>query len=217
MKTGKTTNRCIKVCIATFLAMFTFSKCYICSAFQTPSTIEECESKISENNTEIELCERIKTNLHTTAEAMRQQSNYDAEFVGGLSAEWIEQNDYQQNLLDENKDLYSVLEALRLAKQKFVGNFKITYYCTENYHHICNNGNAFTTATGTVPTPGRTIAVDPKKIPYGTKVVIDGHTYIAEDCGGAIKGNKIDICVTTHSEALQKGVRYNVPVYILEE
>lgn len=47
--------------------------------------------------------------------------------------------------------------------------------------------------------------MDPSVIPYGTEVVIDGHTYIAEDCGGAVTDNHIDIVVGTHQEALEKG------------
>lgn len=89
-----------------------------------------------------------------------------------------------------------------------LGEYKITYYCKENYPHICNDGDASRTATGTTPTAGRTIAVDPDVIPYGTEVVINNHTYIAEDCGGAINGKRIDICVDTHEEALQCGVDY---------
>lgn len=94
-----------------------------------------------------------------------------------------------------------------------LGEFTITHYCKENYPHICNDGDATQTATGTVPTAGRTIAVDPSVIPYGSEVVIDGHTYIAEDCGGAIKGNRIDIVVDTHSEALQLG-KYTTEVFM---
>ena len=61
------------------------------------------------------------------------------------------------------------------------------------------------TATGAKATAGRTIAVDPKMIPYGSKIYIDGHEYIAEDCGGAIKENRIDVYFDTHSEALKFG------------
>ena len=61
------------------------------------------------------------------------------------------------------------------------------------------------TATGTKAKAGRTIAVDPSVIPYGTEVIINGHTYIAEDCGGAIKGDKIDVFFDTHEEALKFG------------
>ncbi len=62
----------------------------------------------------------------------------------------------------------------------------------------------------------RTIAVDPTVIPYGSKVVINGQVYVAEDCGGAIKKNRIDIYVGSHAEAETKGV-YETEVYLLEE
>ena len=85
---------------------------------------------------------------------------------------------------------------------------KITAYCIEEYPHICNNGDASTTATGTKPCPGRTVAVDPSVIPYFSNVIINGHTYIAEDCGGTVKGNRVDIVFATHQEALDFGVQY---------
>lgn len=93
------------------------------------------------------------------------------------------------------------------------GHYTITYYCNEKYPHTCNAGPPYKTATGTEPTPGRTIAVDPSDIALGAHVVIDGHEYVAEDTGGAVDGKHIDILVNTHAEALQLGTRYNVPVY----
>lgn len=63
------------------------------------------------------------------------------------------------------------------------------------------------TATGTQATAGRTIAVDPSVIPYGTYITIDGVTYVAEDRGGAVKGAEVDIFFDTHEEALQWGKR----------
>lgn len=72
------------------------------------------------------------------------------------------------------------------------------------------------TATGTVPKVGRTIAVDPKVIPYGTQVYIEGMgTYTAEDCGGAIKGNIIDIFMATKEECRAWG-RRKVQIQILK-
>lgn len=94
------------------------------------------------------------------------------------------------------------------SDSKNIKRYKLTAYCCENYPHICNNGDSTYTATMTTPTPGRTVAVDPTVIPYGSKVVINGHTYIAEDCGGAIKGNRIDVLFSTHEEALQFGIQY---------
>lgn len=97
----------------------------------------------------------------------------------------------------------------------YLGDFTITYYCTENYPHICGGGG--TTASGTQVTPYQTAAVDTSVIPFGTKLYIEGVGYrIAEDRGGAVKGNKIDLAVTTHGEALSLGVDRSVKVYIVE-
>ena len=79
----------------------------------------------------------------------------------------------------------------------------LTAYCP--CMKCCGKTNGIT-ATGTQATQGRTIAVDPNVIPYGTEVVIEGMgTYIAEDCGGAVKGNKIDVFFSTHEEAVKFG------------
>ncbi|MCR8744062.1 SH3 domain-containing protein [Romboutsia lituseburensis] len=71
------------------------------------------------------------------------------------------------------------------------------------------------TATGTTPKWG-TIAVDPSVIPYGTKVYIPmfDKVFIAEDCGGAIKGNKIDIFMNSEQECVNFG-RKNIEIKIL--
>lgn len=63
------------------------------------------------------------------------------------------------------------------------------------------------TATGTTATEGRTIAVDPDVIAYGTVVYIDGQAYVAEDCGGGIRGNQIDLFFDSHEDAVQWGVQ----------
>lgn len=62
----------------------------------------------------------------------------------------------------------------------------------------------------------KVIAVDPKVIPLGTQVWVEGYGYaIAGDTGGAIKGNKIDVFIPTHDEAMQWGVK-KVKIKILE-
>ena len=57
------------------------------------------------------------------------------------------------------------------------------------------------TSTGSRAVQGRTIAVDPSVIPYGTHVLINGVEYVAEDCGGNIKGRRIDVYFADHDEA----------------
>lgn len=73
--------------------------------------------------------------------------------------------------------------------------------------HPSRQGTGFVqkTSTGTIPQQGRTIAVDPSVIPLGSEVVINGNSYIAEDTGGGIKGNRIDIFFSSHQEALNWG------------
>lgn len=64
------------------------------------------------------------------------------------------------------------------------------------------------TSTGTKPKWG-VIAVDPKVIPYGSIVYIPEFNkfFVAEDCGGAIKGNRIDIFMISRSDCVNWGIR----------
>ncbi|WP_018133062.1 3D domain-containing protein [Effusibacillus pohliae] len=72
------------------------------------------------------------------------------------------------------------------------------------------------TSTGKRATEGRTIAVDPRIIPYGSKVYIEGvGIRTAEDTGGAIKGNRIDVYMEDVGQAIRFGVKKNVRVYVL--
>ena len=93
-----------------------------------------------------------------------------------------------------------------------LGDFKITYYCA---CEICCDKETGITATGTPVIEGQTIAVDPSIIPYGSKVIIGGHVFTAEDCGGAIKDKRIDIYVNSHEEALALGTT-NATVYLVK-
>lgn len=97
-----------------------------------------------------------------------------------------------------------------------LGEFVVTHYCA--CEKCCGewaanrpNGIVYT-ASGAVAEEGRTIAVDPDVIPYGTEVVVrynDGNeaVYIAEDCGGAIQGNRIDVYTASHEAALTAGIK----------
>ncbi len=61
----------------------------------------------------------------------------------------------------------------------------------------------------------KVIAVDPSVIPLGSKVYVEGYGYaVAGDTGGAIKGNRIDLFMASHSDAVQFG-RKSVRVKVL--
>ena len=71
------------------------------------------------------------------------------------------------------------------------------------------------TATGTIPRVG-VIAVDPEVIPLGSVVYVEGYGFaVAEDTGGAIKGDRIDIYLDSEEECIQWG-RRDVTIYIIE-
>ena len=78
-------------------------------------------------------------------------------------------------------------------------------------------GRYATGRTATGMRAGRGVAaVDPRVIPLGTKLYVEGYGYcVAADTGGAIKGNKIDLCYDTYGEAIRFGRRY-VTVHILK-
>lgn len=90
-----------------------------------------------------------------------------------------------------------------------LGEFKVTAYCGGA---CCNGKWAGTTASGAVPSEGRTIAVAPWIIPYGTQVRIEGMdaVYVAEDTGGFANSNpyQIDLFVSDHGHATSWGVSY---------
>lgn len=97
---------------------------------------------------------------------------------------------------------------------KSLGTYELTAYCScekccgqwaKNRPTDQNGKPIVYTSTGAIAKAGTTIAVDPRVIPYGSEIQIDGHTYIAQDCGGAIKGNRIDVYFDNHQDALVFG------------
>lgn len=90
--------------------------------------------------------------------------------------------------------------------------FKVTAYCACS--KCCGGRASGYTSSGTKATAGRTVAAS-SQFSFGTKLLINGKEYTVEDRGGAVKGDKIDIYMNSHSEALAWGVKY-LPVQVAQ-
>lgn len=95
------------------------------------------------------------------------------------------------------------------SKGKYLGKFKLTSYCA--CEKCCGSWANGITASGTVATQGRTIAM--AGLPFGTKLSINGQIYIVED-RGTVYGH-IDVFQNSHAAALRFGVQY-ADVYLVE-
>lgn len=89
------------------------------------------------------------------------------------------------------------------------GMYKVTAYCS--CAKCCGKTSGYT-ASGAKATAGHTVAAS-SQFAFGTKLIINGKEYVVEDRGGAITGNKIDIYMNSHAEALAWGVKY-LPVQV---
>ena len=85
--------------------------------------------------------------------------------------------------------------------------YTVTAYCSCS--KCCGEWSDWFTYTGDLAHEGTTIAVDPEVIPLGTIVYIEGvGERIAQDIGGAIDGNEIDLFFYSHEAALAFGIQY---------
>lgn len=144
------------------------------------------ESKYQEQSKQMEL---YRQELNEAQSLIQENTSYKAAY------ECVQvERDQLQKQVDE------------LSKWKSLGQFVITYYWPgeDQYGKL--------TSTGSIAQEGKTIAVDPTVIPYGSTIKINGNEYLAEDCGGVIKGNKIDIFVEN-----PKHQKQSVEIYIKEK
>lgn len=96
-----------------------------------------------------------------------------------------------------------------------IGQFDLSFYCP--CEKCVGKKKIVRTASGTKPKANYTIAVDTRIIPLGSILYIEEFGYfIAQDTGSAIKGNRIDIFVDSHRQALKLG-RKKANVYLLKK
>ena len=130
-------------------------------------------------------------------------------WIGGLNyLSAAPTHDLSENAQKAKHETWRV-EALPALELNSIGECRITYYdpCAE-----CCGKNDGITYSGTQAVPYYTCAVDPAVIPLGSLVIIDfgdGPKQIcrAEDIGGGVDGNHVDICVSSHEEAKNLGVK----------
>lgn len=120
-----------------------------------------------------------------------------------------------QDAAERPAEDYSSLDRLEL-----IGTFTATAYCPcvkccgiwSEDHPSRGEDYVQKTRAGTIPEEGRTIAADWDVLPKGSEVVINGHPYIVEDTGSAVKGNHVDIFFESHEAACEFGIQ-QVEVY----
>ena len=104
--------------------------------------------------------------------------------------------------------------AVDLNKLPMIENAKLTHYCI--CEKCCGKDPDHPaygiTASGREAEPYKSVAVDPFLIELGGKVYVDYgdgviHEYRADDTGSGVAGAHIDLCVSSHEEALELGVK----------
>lgn len=153
----------------------------------------------------------VKADAAPIAEPQEDDGRLPGDDVPATERCYMTEEEIQEDL--EN----NYIEQALLARAHKIENVKVSHYdcCAQ----CCGKDDGIT-ASGRKATPGVTVAVDPNVIPLGSDVLVDYgdgeiHYYRADDTGSAIKGDKLDLCVSFHQEAIQLGIR-TATVYWVE-
>ena len=143
--------------------------------------------------------EQLTETVHMTCEKEKKDKN----IVTASNISEPDQSKHDIEYEELNGSLQTVVYArqqVTLTKEHRIPDVLLTAY--EASEVSCGKYADGITKTGTPVRAGHTIAVDPNIIPLGSEVIINGHTYKAEDIGGKIKGHRIDIYMNTISECM---------------
>ena len=192
------------------------------------SSLIEDNKELKVENTKIQRDSiQLQKQIDTLEGISKQQKKYmdkqdkrikqQGKDIDSLKEQLKKSKNYNQLLQDTNKRLK---DELNREKAKTVSQVpsrgkqpsgKSFYVQATAYIATCNEGCTGITATGInlLKNPGaKVIAVDPRIIPLGSKVYVEGYGYaVAGDTGGAIKGYKVDLLVPNTSVARQWGNR----------
>lgn len=195
----------VGVCVGTIITS---------SAFAASQTSEDIKS-------ELDTAMNLRNTAHQLAECARTLGAEEDDYIIlHAKDKWDEHNETVVALTEDyNKALKAEREAeakrkaeeeaKRKAEEAKRGRLVARMRCTF-YTGSPDEGGSIT-ALGTPVTPWYTVAVDPRVIPLGSKIRIEGFNgvFYCADTGGAIKGNIIDIAVGSKSEANRLGVQYH--------
>lgn len=180
--------------------------------------ISASQDEISALNTQISNADSSIYSLLQAAEAEKAaqeaQAAQEAEAAaqspgdGGSYGTEESYDDYSQSESDSNQDADNSSESSDGSSEggssssqgTYLGTFTLTAYC--NCAQCCGTAGNLT-ASGTVPTAGRTVAM--AGVPFGTQLLINGNVYTVEDLGTPY--GHVDIYFNSHSEALAFGLQ----------
>lgn len=180
--------------------------------------ISASQDEISALNTQISNADSSIYSLLQAAEAEKAakeaQAAQEAEAAaqspddGGNYGTEESYNDYSESESDSNQDADDSSESSDGSSEggssssqgTYLGTFTLTAYC--NCAQCCGTAGNLT-ASGTVPTAGRTVAM--AGVPFGTQLLINGNVYTVEDLGTPY--GHVDIYFNSHSEALAFGLQ----------
>lgn len=200
----------VGVCVGTMITS---------SAFAASQTSKDIKS-------ELDTAINLRNTAHQLAECARTLGAEEDDYIIlHAKDKWDEHNETVVALTEDyNKALKAEreAEAKRKAEEEAKkkaqenslinkGTFRISFYTGSPDEGGC------WTAIGTRVSPWYTVAVDPSVIPLGTKLKIEGFsgTFVAQDTGSAIYGNRLDLAVSSKSEANNLGIQYR-KVYIVK-
>lgn len=144
-----------------------------------------CINKL--NRDRIELSDQVQTAEHIRDIAVQE--------LGAVSLASVKEK-------QDRAEQAAAYEAI--GSWKYMGDFTLTAYCP--CAECCGEWADGVTATGLPAVPG-IVAVDPEVIPMGSTIIIDGQRYLAADTGSGVTGTHIDICRSSHEEAVVFGVQ----------
>lgn len=180
--------------------------------------ISASQDEISALNTQISNADSSIYSLLQAAEAEKAakeaQAAQEAETAaqspgdGGNYGTEESYDDYSESESDSNQDADDSSESSDSSSEggssssqgTYLGTFTLTAYC--NCAQCCGTAGNLT-ASGTVPTAGRTVAM--AGVPFGTQLLINGNVYTVEDLGTPY--GHVDIYFNSHSEALAFGLQ----------